>query len=140
MQSSESLPPKPVSEAPAQTSRPRLSARQTFAALRHRNYNLWFRGQIVSVMGTWIQQPAQGYLIFELTRSPAYLGYVGFAAGVPAWLFTLYGGVVADRVEKRKLLLATQTSMMLLAFALAALVFSRLVQPWHILVLAFGLC
>jgi len=139
MQSSESLPPKPVSEAPAQTSRPRLSARQTFAALRHRNYNLWFRGQIVSLMGTWMQQTAQGYLIFQLTHSPAYLGYVGFAAGVPAWLFTLYGGVVADRVEKRKLLLATQTSMMLLAFILAALVFSDLVQPWHILVLAFGL-
>jgi MFS family permease len=119
--------------------KPRLSVRQTFAALQHRNYNLWFRGQIVSLMGTWMQLTAQGYLIFELTKSPAYLGYVGFATGVPAWLFTLYGGVVADRVEKRKLLLATQTSMMLLAFILAALVFSGLVQPWHILVLAFGL-
>jgi MFS family permease len=116
-----------------------MSVRQTFAALQHRNFNLWFRGQIISLMGTWMQQTAQGYLIFELTRSPAYLGYVGFAAGVPAWLFTLYGGVIADRFERRKLLLATQTSMMLLAFILAALVFSGLVQPWHILVLAFAL-
>jgi MFS family permease len=133
MQSSDS--PKPV----VPTNKPRLSALQTFAALRHRNFNLWFRGQIISLMGTWMQQTAQGYLIFELTRSPAYLGYVGFAAGIPTWLFTLYGGVIADRVEKRKLLLATQTAMMLLAFMLAALVFSGLVQPWHILVLAFGL-
>ncbi|MFL5807658.1 MAG: MFS transporter [Roseiflexaceae bacterium] len=139
MKSTDSTSPPSAAETGASAPRPRLSARQTFAALRHRNYNLWFRGQIVSLMGTWMQQTAQGYLIFELTRSPAYLGYVGFAAGVPAWLFTLYGGVVADRVEKRKLLLATQTSMMLLAFILAALVFSGLVQPWHILVLAFGL-
>ena len=114
-----------------------MSVRQTFAALQHRNYNLWFRGQLVSLMGTWMQQTAQGYLIYELTRSPVYLGYVGFAAGVPAWLFTLYGGVIADRISKRKLLLATQTTMMILAFALAALVFSGLVQPWHIVVLAF---
>ncbi len=140
MQSSDSLPPKPVPEAPATPiNKRRLSAGQTFAALRHRNFNLWFRGQIISLMGTWMQQTAQGYLIFELTRSPAYLGYVGFAAGIPTWLFTLYGGVIADRVEKRKLLLVTQTAMMLLAFILAALVFSGLVQPWHILALAFGL-
>jgi MFS family permease len=116
-----------------------MSVRQTFAALQHRNFNLWFRGQIISLMGTWMQQTAQGYLIFELTHSPAYLGYVGFAAGLPAWLFTLYGGVIADRIDRRKLLLVTQTSMMILAFILAALVFSGLVQAWHILVLAFAL-
>jgi MFS family permease len=114
-----------------------MSVRQTFAALQHRNYNLWFRGQLVSLMGTWMQQTAQGYLVYELTHSPVYLGYVGFAAGVPAWLFTLYGGVIADRISKRKLLLATQTTMMILAFALAALVFSRTIQPWHIVGLAF---
>jgi MFS family permease len=128
-----------MSQTTAQPSRPRISVRQTFAALQHRNYRLWFRGQLVSLMGTWMQQTAQGYLIFELTRSPVYLGYVGFAAGVPAWLFTLYGGVVADRIEKRKLLLITQSTMMVLAFALAALVFSRLVRPWHIVALAFAL-
>jgi MFS family permease len=88
-------------------------------------------------MGTWMQQTAQGYLVYELTRSPVYLGYVGFAAGLPAWLFTLYGGVIADRVSKRKLLLMTQATMMVLAFVLAALVFTKLIQPWHIVGLAF---
>jgi MFS family permease len=116
-----------------------MSVQHTFAALKHRNFNLWFRGQIISLMGTWMQQTAQGYLIFELTHSPAYLGYVGFAAGLPAWLFTLYGGVIADRIDRRKLLLFTQSSMMILAFILAALVFSGLVEAWHILVLAFAL-
>ncbi len=112
--------------------------RRTFAALDYPNYRRWFTGQLVSLVGTWMQTTAQGYLVFELTRSPAYLGYVGFAAGIPSWLFTLYGGVVADRLPRRALLLATQSSMMVLAFILAALTFSHLVQPWHIVVLAFG--
>ena len=117
----------------------RLSAQGTFAALKHPNYRLWFAGQLVSLVGTWMQSTAQGYLIFELTRSSAYLGYVGFAAGIPAWLFTLYGGVIADRLPRRNLLLMTQTAMMVLAFALAALTFVGLVQPGHILGFAFFL-
>ncbi len=96
-------------------------------------------GQLVSLFGTWMQVTAQGYLVFELTHSPAYLGYVTFAAGLPSWLFMLYAGVVADRMSRRNLLVVTQTCMMLLAFILAALTFSGLVQPWHIVVLAFGL-
>lgn len=107
-------------------------ASRTFAALRYRNYRLWFVGQMVSLFGTWMQATAQGFLVFQLTGSPAYLGYVGFAAGLPTWLLTLYGGVIADRVPRRTLLLLTQTVQMLLAFALAALVFTGLVQPWHI--------
>src|SRR5664279_2316981 len=75
-----------------------MTWRRTFSALKHPNYRLWFQGQIVSLMGTWMQTTAQGFLVFELTHSPEYLGYVGFAAGIPAWLLTLYGGVVADRV------------------------------------------
>ncbi len=113
--------------------------RRTFAALRHPNYRLWFRGQMISLFGTWMQTTAQGFLIFELTRSPLYLGYVGFAAGVPTWLFTLYGGVAADRLSRRALLITTQTAMMVLAFILAALTFLHVVQPWHILALAFCL-
>jgi MFS family permease len=97
-----------------------LDLSQMFAALRHRNYRLWFIGQLISLVGTWMQTTAQGYLVFELTRSPAYLGYVGFAAGVPSWLFMLYGGVVADRLSRRKLLLVTQISMMILAIVQAA--------------------
>jgi MFS family permease len=94
---------------------------------------------MVSLFGTWMQTTAQGFLVFELTHSPAYLGYIGFAMGVPSWLFMMYGGVVADRVPRRRLLIITQSAMMLLAFILAALTFSGVVQPWHILLLALGL-
>ncbi len=110
--------------------------RGTFAALRHPNYRLWFIGQLISLFGTWMQTTAQGFLIFELTHSPAYLGLVGFASGVPTWLLTLYGGVVADRVPRRKLIAITQSCMMVLAFVLAALTFLRIVEPWHVVVLA----
>jgi MFS family permease len=114
----------------------RPTIRRTFAALQHRNYRLWFFGQMVSLAGTWVQTTAQGYLIYQLTHSPAYLGLVAFAAGIPAWLFTLYGGVVADRMSRRNLLVITQTTMMLLAFILAGLASTGLIQAWHILVLA----
>src|ERR687886_688054 len=88
--------------------------RRTFAALQHRNYRLWFLGQLVSLVGTWMQITAQSFLVFQLTHSTAYLGYVGFANGLPSWLFMLYGGVVADRVARRTLLLLTQSTMLLL--------------------------
>jgi len=110
---------------------------RTFAALRYPNYRLWFQGQVVSLLGTWMQTTAQGFLIYELTHSPAYLGYVGFAAGIPMWLLTLYGGVVADRVSRRALMIITQMAMMVFAFILAALTFLHVVQPWHVLVLSF---
>lgn len=111
---------------------------RTFAALNYYNYRLWFAGQLVSLVGSWMQTTAQGFLVFQLTNSPAYLGIVAFAAGVPSWLFMLWGGVVADRLPRRTLLVITQTAMMLLAFALAALTFTGLVQPWQIVILAFG--
>jgi len=111
----------------------------TFAALKHRNYRLWFIGQITSLFGSWMQMTAQGFFIFELTHSPAFLGYVGFANGIPTWLFMIYGGVIADRFSRRKIMIFTQTIMMLLAFILAALTFTHTVEPWHILLLTFGL-
>ncbi len=83
-----------------------------------------------------MQVTAQGYLIFELTQSPAYLGYVGFANGLPAWVFMLVAGVVADRMPRRKLILFTQVAMMALAFLQAGLTFTGHIQPWHILLLA----
>jgi len=110
--------------------------RGTFAALRHRNYRLWFFGQLTSLFGTWMQTTAQGFLVFELTRSPSYLGLVGFASGAPTWVLTLYGGVVADRVPRARLMTVTQAFMMTLAFILAGLTFARVVEPWHVLVLA----
>lgn len=108
-----------------------------FSAFRYPNYRLWFIGQLVSLVGTWMQTTAQGYLVYQLTGSPAYLGYVGFAAGLPAWLFTLYGGVIADRMPRRILIIMAQSAMMVLAFILAALVYTHTVQPWHIIALAF---
>lgn len=88
-------------------------------------------------MGTWMQMTAQAFLVFELTHSSAFLGYVALAGGTPSWLLMLYGGVVADRVPKRQLLIITQSVMMGLAFALAAMTWLGLVQPWHVLVFAF---
>ncbi len=113
-----------------------LSLRQTFSSLRHRNYRLWFWGQMVSLFGTWMQSTAQGFLIYELTRSAAYLGLVGFAAGVPSWVLMPLGGVIADRMWRRNLLLITQSGMMVLSFLLAGLTFSGLIRPWHIIGLA----
>ncbi len=93
--------------------------KSAFAALRFPNYRLWFFGQMASLVGTWMQVTAQAYLVYDLTRSPAYLGYVGFASGVPA-ILGLFCGVVSDRMSRRLLLIITQTSMMLLAFLLGS--------------------
>lgn len=117
--------------------RRQMSWRQAITALRHPNYRLWFWSQIVSLFGTWMESTALGFLVFDLTKSPAYLGLVGFATGVPTWLFMLYAGAIADRVPRRTLLLVTQTVMMALAFAVAGLTFLHWIQPWHVLVLAF---
>ena len=112
---------------------------QTFAALKYPNYRLWFWGQLISLFGTWMQITAQSFLVFELTHSPAYLGYVSFAFGLPSWLFMLYGGVIADRVSRRTLLIIAQCSMMMMAFLLATVTFAGIVQPWHIVVFVLGL-
>jgi predicted MFS family arabinose efflux permease len=117
---------------------PPSSVKQTFASFGHRNYRVWFMGQSASMVGTWMQITALGFFVFELTHSPAFLGYVGFASGVPFWMLTLFGGVVSDRMQRRHLLLITQTAMMILAFILAALTFLDRIEPWHIVVLAFG--
>jgi len=128
----------PVSEAPAPQRR-RSRIRKTFTALKYPNYKLWFWGQMTSLLGTWMQITAQGFLVYDLTHSPVYLGYVGFAAGIPTWIFMLYGGVIADRIPRRTILLITQTVMMLLAGVLAAMTFLHVIQAWEIIVLAFFL-
>jgi uncharacterized membrane protein len=115
----------------------RISPRDTFAAMQYPNYRIWFAGQLVSLFGTWMQVTAQGYLAYQLTKSAAFLGYVAFANGIPVWLFMLYAGSVADRVPRKRLMLYTQSAMMVLAFVLAVLTFTGALRPWHILVLAF---
>ena len=118
---------------------PAAQSAGTFAALRHRNYQLYFGGQLVSNAGTWMQIVAQGWLVYQLSHSEMMLGIVGFAAAIPSMLVTPWGGVVVDRVPRRRLLLLTQSGAMLLAFILAALAFTGAVREWHIVLLAAGL-
>jgi MFS family permease len=113
--------------------------KQTFTALKYRNYRLWFWGQMVSLFGTWMQMTAQGYLVYELTHSAFSLGYLGFAAGAPTWLFTLYGGIISDRMSRRRLMIITQSVMMVLSFILAGLVFAGRIKPWHNYLIAFAM-
>ena len=105
-------------------------------AFRHRNYRLFFGGQAISLIGTWMQQVAQGWLVLQLTHDPLWLGIVAVAQFGPVIIFGLFGGVIADQLPKRKTLMATQTVAMLLAFALFALTAAHVVEVWHVMVLA----
>src|SRR5512140_1399795 len=108
----------------------------TFAAFAHRNYRLWFGGQLISLAGTWMQIIAQGWLVYDISKSEFALGMVGFAAAIPNLILAPWGGVIADRFPKRTLLVITQTASMLLAFVLSALAFAGVVQVWHVILLA----
>lgn len=112
------------------------SAPGTFAALRNQNFRLYFLGQLASTSGTWMQLTAQGWLVFQLTHSAAWLGVVAGAAGLPILALSPVAGVVVERFSRRQTMLVTQTIQMILALLLAGLVFSNTVQIWHILVLA----
>jgi MFS family permease len=104
------------------------------AALAAREYRRFFAGQLISVVGTWLQIVAEGLLIYQLTRSTAWLGIVAGAGAVPALLLGLWGGQVADRYPRRDVLMVTQSALMLLAFLLAALASGEWVsaQPWQV--------
>ena len=112
---------------------------KTFTALQHPNYRLWFWGQLISLFGTWMQITAQSFLVFALTRSPAYLGYVSFLAFPHGYLCCTGGGLIADRVHRRTPLTIAQCSMMMLALVPAKVTFAGIVQPWHIVVFVLGL-
>jgi MFS family permease len=105
-------------------------------ALRHRNFQLFFGGQLISLTGTWMQTVAQSWLVYRLTGSGLLLGSVGFASQFPVFLFAPIGGITADRTNRQHVVIATQTASMLLAFVLAALTLSGRVQVWHVFVLA----
>lgn len=109
----------------------------TFSALRSSNFRLYFVGQLVSISGTWMQNLAQGFLVFQITHSEAWLGIVACAAGLPVLLLSPVAGVIVERIPRRRLMLCTQTVQMVLAFILATLAFSGQVQVWHIVLLAF---
>ncbi len=105
-------------------------------ALAHRNYRVFFAGQLVSLVGTWMQQVAQAWLVLDLTHDPFVLGLVTALAFLPVLVLGLFGGLIADALPKRKTLMVTQIVQMLLAFILFGLVVTDAVQVWHILVLA----
>jgi MFS family permease len=107
------------------------------AALRHRNYRLFWTGQLISLIGTWMHQTAQGWLVFKLTDSPFFLGLAGMVASAPILLFTLAGGVLADRHPKKNIILLSNIVIMFLALTLAILVAAGAVNVWHVLVLSF---
>ena len=115
-------------------SAPRLAV--MFRALRHRNYRLFFMGQIISLVGTWMQTIAQSWLVYRLTGSSLLLGLVGFAGQIPVFLFAPLGGVFADRHSRHRIVIATQTSAMILAFILSALTLLKQIQVWQIVLLA----
>ncbi len=110
---------------------------RTFVSLRrHRNYRLFFTGQVVSVSGTWMQNVALAWLVVELTRSPLAVGVLAFCRFIPFTVFGLVAGVVADRIDNRKLVIATQSISMAFSAVLAALVLTGSATLWLIYVLA----
>ena len=109
---------------------------RAFTALRHRNFRLFWSGQLISLIGTWMQTTGQAWLVLELTHSAWILGIVGALQFLPVMLFSLFGGVLADRLPKRKVLLFTQSFAMAQAAILWILVATGTVQLWHVLVLA----
>jgi MFS family permease len=108
----------------------------TLRALGYRNFQLFFGGQLISLIGTWMQSVSQAWLVYRLTGSSALLGAVGFAGQIPVFVLSAVGGIVADRYSRRHIVIATQTASMLLAFALAALTLSGSIRIWHIFVLS----
>lgn len=107
-------------------------------ALRSRNYRLFFTGQFVSLVGSWLAQVAMSWLVYEITGSKALLGVVAFSSQIPAFVLSPWAGVLIDRWNLRRALIATQTLLMLQAFAVAALTLSGVITPGQIILLAIA--
>ncbi len=119
-----------------QQTAPRSRMYETFRAMRVRNYRLYWFGQLISISGTWMQTTAQAWVVYSLTNSPLALGTVTALQFLPITLFTLFGGVIADRAPKRKLVLITQTAALIQATLFGVLVATGTIQVWHMYVLA----
>ncbi|MGH2473817.1 MAG: MFS transporter, partial [Candidatus Limnocylindrales bacterium] len=113
-----------------------LRSSRGLGALQHRNYRLYWAGQLVSLVGTHMQRAAQTWLVLTLTSDPFALGLVVAAQWGPVLLFGLFGGIVADALSKRRTLIATQAISMSLAFSLAVLAATGTAEVWHVLVMA----
>jgi Arabinose efflux permease len=114
-----------------------IAAFQGWRALRHRNYRLFYGGQLVSLVGTWMMTVAQSWLVLQLTGDPFDLGVVAAVQFLPVLVLGLFGGLIADSLPKRRTLVATQGFAMILGLVMSVLVFSHTVQVWHVLVIAF---
>jgi MFS family permease len=132
-------PNEPLSEPEMEDLARPSSALALLTVFRHRNYRLFFAGQLVSLMGTWMQSVAQAWLVYRLTHSPFLLGLTSFCAQVTVFFMASFGGMIADRVDRRKMLLVTQALSMLQAAILAGLTLAGVVQVWEVIVLAFGI-
>ncbi|HLY24800.1 MAG TPA: MFS transporter, partial [Aggregatilineales bacterium] len=113
--------------------------RANFSPLSYPNFRTYLGGQAISLIGTWLQVTAQAWVVWQLTQSESALGVVSMLNALPLLMFSLNAGVWVDRIDRRKLLIATQLASMVLAFILAALTQTGLVQVWHIYVLSFSL-
>jgi len=107
------------------------------ASLTYRNFRLFWIGSVISLTGTWMHSAAQGWLVFELTNSPFYLGLTSTASSLPILLFTMLGGVVADRMSKKTIIMTTQIVLMCIALLMATIVSADVVKVWHVLIIAF---
>ncbi len=130
----EQIPPQVVIPATVGASPVSGWLDRTFASLHNRDYRLFFSGQLISLVGTWMRMTAQGWLVYDLTGSKLLLGVVSGLSLLPLVLFSTIAGAVADRVSKRKLLIAAQTAMMLVSLTVAILVYTDLVRVWHLMV------
>src|SRR5512144_703290 len=108
----------------------------TFSAMRHRNFQLYIGGQLISNIGTWMQVIAQAWVVYQIGHSELILGLVAFASAIPVLIISPWAGVVVDRMPRRRLLMMTQSGAMILAFIMSVLTFTKLIQQWHIVLLA----
>lgn len=107
-----------------------------FRALQHRNYQYFFIGQLLSLIGTWMQSVAQAWLVYRLTDSTVLLGLISFSGQIPVFLLASVGGAIADKYDRQKILKITQTAAMILATALTVLTLTNTIEVWHLFVLA----
>ena len=134
---SSSLPQEEALEATAAAAAPRSRLSRTFSALQYRDFRLVWIGAFTSTIGTWMQTMAQAWVVYKMTDSALLLGVDAFLGTGPMLLFSLFGGVIADRVERRKIMLASQYLQMLFAIVLAVLLYTKAIRVWHIFLMSF---
>jgi len=128
--------PEDISGRPRRLPVGGITWRHTFRALRHRNYRLFFWGQLVSLIGTWMQQTAMSWFVYQITNSKLLLGTVAAVGSAPMMLFSIWGGSLADLYPKRSIIIATQTAQMICAFLLAAGAWAGFATPLFIIIIA----